>query len=163
MYYKEVTWKPSTISIKCNTDVACRGNLCRSSYDSFLRSAETNLIYYQWEEINEGKNTKVEVIAIKAVAANCVIQNINQICLETNFLLMKHILSDIWPISYQIKIIANDIKEFMQIYQVNIEHIYKEESCLANLAFDNERHLEFKKFLDLHSAGTKILNLDKAQ
>lgn len=96
-----------------NIDGASRGNPKRSSYDFCIRSSTYDFIFAQSDTIPNTTNTEAETIAIRKAIAYGVAEGHTRCIIKTNSLLPYKILEAEWETPWQIHIIIEDIKEFI--------------------------------------------------
>ncbi|XP_070042708.1 uncharacterized protein [Nicotiana tomentosiformis] len=147
-------WKYFSLAIgkiKCNTDGACRGN-GRASYAFFIRDGIGDLLYAQAEEIHDATNNVAEL-------PPCVI--------ETDSLLMKRVLDEVWEPRWHIVGQVEEILNLMSSCVVAVTHMLREGNKLvdhlANLTLELNAHIQAESFGYLDTHGKKILNSDKMQ
>ncbi|XP_060182254.1 uncharacterized protein LOC132611915 [Lycium barbarum] len=167
LHYCKVIWKMPQHGLKCNIDEASQGNPRISSYGFCIRNDRGNLVYAQAKQIGLTSNMMAETIAIQEAMKYCLGNNIQNVTLETDSLVLKNILQDVWKIPCQIVEKVEQIQQIMEQLQVQVLHKFREGNqltgFLANAALEVENQLEFTSFESLPILGRKILNLDKAQ
>lgn len=87
LHYYAVNWmKPQQGTLKCNTDVASKGNPGASAYTFCLRDDQGDVVYAEAEGIGYRTNMDAETIAILQALRYCKRNNFHKVILETNSL-----------------------------------------------------------------------------
>ncbi|XP_070033079.1 uncharacterized protein [Nicotiana tomentosiformis] len=152
--------------IKVNTDGASRGNPGRSSIGFVLRNEEGNVVYARGKEIPETTNNEAEAWAILEGLSYCVNQQYIQILIQTDSMLLKNVLDEVWIAPWNVTEIVEEINKLRHRCTVTFTHILREGNrlvdYLANYALDFG-NIEAAGFTDLDTHGKKIVNNEKMQ
>jgi len=91
----------------------------------------------------------------------------NHVHLETNFLVLKNMITRSWKIPCELAEMMEEIHDMVGKIRVQVSHIFREanqlEDYIANLAINKEEIKTFQNFIQLSSLGRRILNIDKQQ
>lgn len=77
-------------------DGACRGSNGRASYVFCIRDGVGDLLYAHANEIHDATNNIAEAKAILEVLRYIVHSQLPPCLIQTDFLLMKRVLDDVW-------------------------------------------------------------------
>lgn len=160
-----VLWEfPSAGGLTVNTDGASRGNPGRSAIGYCIRDEQGDIVLAVGKEIQETTNTVAEAVAIVEALKFCRSQQYTQVCIQTDSMLMKKIISGEWKPPW---CIVDEVEEIMQLMEDTnyvVSHIFREGNKLAdhlaNYALDSG-DIECHEFWDLDSQGRRIVNEDK--
>lgn len=151
---------------KRRRDRACRGN-GRASYAFCIRDEIGDLLYAQAEEIHDATNNVAEVKAILEALRYIVRSKLPPCVIETDSLLMKRVLDEIWEPPWHIVGQVEEIPNLMSRCVVAVTHVLREGNKLAdhlaNLTLELNAHIQAESFCYLDTHGKKILNSDKMQ
>ncbi|XP_060200320.1 uncharacterized protein LOC132628562 [Lycium barbarum] len=152
---------------KCNSDGASRGNPGPSSYGFCVRNCHGDLVYTECKELGINTSMVAKAMALKKGLMYCFENDLQPLIMETDSLIMKNVVEGIWECPWSIVAEVDIIKKLKARCNVLILHVYREGNSLAyfltNLAFYFAGTSRFNSFVDLPSAGKRIINMDKQQ
>ncbi|XP_075084883.1 uncharacterized protein LOC142168121 [Nicotiana tabacum] len=112
--YTKVLWElPPVEWIKCNTDGACRGDNRGSSYDFCIRDEIGDIIYAQENAVEDETNNVAEAHAILEALRYIIQMQFPPCIFETDYLLMKRVLNEVWEQPWSIANQVDEIKTLL--------------------------------------------------
>ncbi|XP_019241572.1 PREDICTED: uncharacterized protein LOC109221549 [Nicotiana attenuata] len=163
----KVQWEfPSAGGLKVNTDGASRGNPGRSAIGYCIKDDQGDIVLAVGKQIHETTNTVAEAVAIVEALQFCRSQHMTQVCIQTDSMLMKKIITGEWKPPWCIIEEVEEINQLMEGTNCEVSHIFREGNKLAdhlaNYALDFG-DIECHEFGELDSFGRRIVNEDKLQ
>ncbi|XP_070056779.1 uncharacterized protein [Nicotiana tomentosiformis] len=148
--YTKVLWQlPPYCWIKCNTDGACRRDNRGTSSNFCIRDGIGDLIYAQADAVEDTTNNIAEAQAI--IEAPYIIHMQFPPCIiETDSLLIKKVLEEVWESPWNIANQIDEIKTLLSRGVFQVVHVLREGNKLAghlaNWTLDQQTIIQVHSF-----------------
>ncbi|KAH0664999.1 hypothetical protein KY285_026205 [Solanum tuberosum] len=165
---KVVKWIcPPEDQFKYNIDGSCRDQLHLSSKAFSVRNSNGELVYAETESVELCNILEAKVEAFKEGLQYCVNNNLMPLIMETNSLILKKIIDEIWEIPWSISVDIRCIKKMLKDKDVVVIHIFREGNCVADcltnhvFSFAGTTRIQLLSNIELPAQAGKLLHIDK--
>ncbi|KAH0706734.1 hypothetical protein KY289_011810 [Solanum tuberosum] len=129
---KSVRWvPPPTGWLKCNIDVAFKGNPEPSSATFCIRDQNENFLATKGVKMIDSTNLVAEVGAIREGLMFCKENRFANVLVQTNSLVMANIIEGRWEVPWNLSLEVNTIDELMRIGSARVQHSLREGNTLS--------------------------------
>lgn len=126
---KMVQWRRSSTEIyKYNFDGVYKENSGHSSLIFCMRNCIWRLIYAEVKILSDGTNLIAEVKGLKVGLEYYISNNFSLVVMETNLLMLKKVLDEIWEVHWSITMDMKDINNMKNLGNITKQYVYKEGS-----------------------------------